>query len=89
MGTATITINKRRAKMNGLDVVYGSLVNDSSAGGDIATGLTTVETFMIIPAASTSTIPYVNETFPLSGGEVSVVTASDSLTYYWIAMGTV
>ncbi len=57
-------------------------------GGDIATGLTRVDMMLLQHSgASVATdAPAVTETFPLSGGDVTIVTTK-SADGYWLAIG--
>lgn len=72
-------------------MVWGTYTNGGSdTGGDIVTGLSTVETFFLQPkgASVIANNPVVNETLPLSnsGGTVTVVTTADE-DGYWEAKG--
>lgn len=61
-------------------IVYGTFANSGgSTGGDIKTGLTNCELlqFQHTGAAVVTNVPVVNETFPVAGGEVTVVTDAD------------
>jgi hypothetical protein len=61
-------------------VVYGTFANaDGSTGGDIATGLGVCEFFELqhTGAAVVTDMPVANETFPLVGGAVTIVTVAD------------
>lgn len=70
-----------------LRVVFGTYTNDTTSG-DIKTGLTTVLTMSITASGSAivADAPTINETFPLAGGDVTVINTS-SKTGYWIAYG--
>jgi hypothetical protein len=62
--------------------VYGAFTNaGGSTGGDVLTGLSKVESFIIqhTGAAVVANAPVVNETFPLinSTGAVTIVTDAD------------
>lgn len=72
-------------------IVWGTYTNGSGdTGGDIATGLSTVDYLDLQSKGSSviATAPVVNETFPLSNstGAVTVVTA-DNEDGYWFAFG--
>ena len=69
-------------------VVYGSWNGAAVATGEIATGLKRVESCAVwhSGAAVEAAAATVNETFPLAGGNVTVIcTAGD--TGYWLAIG--
>ena len=62
-------------------VVYGTFANaGGSTGGDIATGLDVCEniTLQHTGSAVVASAPVANETFPLAGGVVTVVTVADT-----------
>lgn len=63
--------------------------NGGSKGGDIATGLKICEILTLQPnaAAVSANASVVNETFPLSGGAVTIVTDADQVGY-WFAFGS-
>lgn len=70
-------------------IVYGSFTNGAGdSGGDIATGLNNVEMCMLTHsgAAAVASAPSINETFPLAGGDVTIVTTTGA-DGYWIAVG--
>ncbi len=71
-------------------VTYGTYTNSvgSGTGGDINTGLTTCELLVIIPSYSAvaGNAPVVNETFPVAGSAVTIVTDA-VMNGYWIAFG--
>lgn len=72
-------------------VLRGTYANDGgSTGGDVVTGLATVESFDIQPlaAAAIATQSVVNETFPLSNsnGAVTIVTSANE-SGIWEAKG--
>ena len=61
-------------------VVTGTFTNASgSTGGDIATGLNVCETILLqhTGSAVVTDKPVANETFPLAGGVVTIVTVAD------------
>jgi hypothetical protein len=68
-------------------VINGTFTNDSSSGGDIVTGLTSVETMALVHTGDTviSDVPTVNETMPCTG-TVSIVTVADK-NGTWEAVG--
>lgn len=70
-------------------VVIGTFASSSSGtGGDITTGLTNCDAFFLQPKGSavTANESVVNETFPLAGGVVTIVTDAD-LTGTFMAIG--
>lgn len=67
-------------------IVFGTFTNGvSDTGGEIATGLTTVDFFIPI-GSSLPLTAQVNETLPLASGTVTIVTDPD-LDGYWMAIG--
>jgi hypothetical protein len=70
-------------------VTRGTYTNGSGdTGGDIDTGLTVCEFIQLQPSGSSviATAPVVNETLPVAGSAVTVVTA-DNEDGYWRAEG--
>ena len=70
-------------------VVIGTFTNGSGdTGGDVKTGLNRVDVFIAQPTGSsvTSNQVTVNESFPLAGGDVTIVT-DDNVDGIWIAIG--
>jgi len=66
-------------------IVYGTFTNAaSSTGGDIVTGLTNCDA-LFLQSKGTAVIanaPVVNETFPVAGGSITIVTtANESGTF--------
>ena len=82
--TLTTTID-RRTVFGNLKIVIGHCANDST-GGDVATGLNNVELFIPVGLGAAAVEIGVNETFPLSGGDVTVVT-ENAIAFSWIAFG--
>jgi len=69
-------------------VVYGkSVISGDTNTGDVATGLSKVEILLPVVKGATQKGFSVNEDFPLSGGDVTVVTESNNQTFYWLAIG--
>lgn len=69
--------------------VFGTFANTSgSTGGDIATGLKSVSSITLqhTGTAVVASAPVANETFPLAGGNVTVVTVADT-SGVWVAEG--
>ena len=82
--TITTTII-RRSVFGNMKIVVGSCANDST-GGDVETGLNSVEAFCPTVLGGTIYGFSVNETFPLAGGAVTVVTQT-GIAFSWIAFG--
>lgn len=68
-------------------VMRGTFTNSTSSGGDIVTGLTTVENMSLTHTGDTviSDVPTANETFPCTG-TVTIVTVTDK-NGLWEAAG--
>lgn len=72
-----------------MKVVFGTYTNGSGdTGGDISTGLKRVYGFFLQPTSSSviASAPVVNESFPLAGGVVTIVT-TDNEDGIWTAYG--
>jgi hypothetical protein len=70
-------------------IVWGTYTNTGgSTGGDIATGLNKVDTIKLQPtgAAVVASAPSVNETLPLSSGDVTIVNTANEVGQ-WVAFG--
>ena len=69
-------------------IVYGTYDCNGVTGGDIATGLARVEGFFMQSqgTAVEANSAVVNETLPLNGGDVTIVTDSGD-TGFWLAIG--
>lgn len=73
--------------------VYGTWANTGgSTGGEVNTGLSTVESMLLTPkgTAVSASMPVVNETLPLAGsanGAMTIVTLAND-EGYWLAVGT-
>lgn len=68
---------------------FGTYTNGSGdTGGNINTGLRSCEFISLQPSGSSviATAPVVNETLPIAGSAVTVVTA-DNEDGYWMAIG--
>ncbi len=85
----TSTITDRTVFGNKM-VNFGTYTNSvgSGTGGDINTGLTMCEMLIIIPSYSAvaANAPVVNETFPVAGSAVTIVTDA-VMNGYWVAWG--
>ncbi len=70
-------------------VTWGTYTNtNSGTGGDIDTGLIVCESiqFSVKSNAAVVSVPGLNETLPVAGSAVTIVTAADEVGY-WRAMG--
>jgi len=79
----------RRTIIGNMRLVLGTYTNGSSdTGGNIDTGLRIVEFFAVQPTGSAvaSNASVVNESFPVSGGVITIVTDSGQ-DGVWIAIG--
>ena len=76
--TATVT---SKTVFGNKRIHSGTFVNDGgSTGGDITTGLGTLEQLILQHVASgvVASAPVVNETLPLAGGVATIVTVADT-----------
>lgn len=67
--------------MGNKKVIIGTFTNGGAdTGGDIETGLTQCDSIVLqqTGAAVVANAPVVNETFPVSGGAVTIVTDADA-----------
>ncbi len=70
-------------------VKWGTFTTSSTdTGGDISTGLTRVDMMLLqhSGSAAAADAPAITETFPLSGGDVTVIHTA-SADGYWLAIG--
>ncbi len=69
-------------------VVFGTFTSaGGSTGGDIKTGLARVDCiYMTASAAAVGNAPVANETFPLSSGDVTIISDANE-TGTWFAIG--
>lgn len=68
-------------------VNFGTFANASSTtGGDVNTGLRSCEMFFAIPGGSSAQEIAVNETLPVAGSAVTIVTEANA-SGYWMAIG--
>lgn len=70
-------------------IIYGTFTSSASGtGGDILTGLRVCESFTLTQKGSaiTTGAPVVNETFPVAGGAITIVTDADVVGTY-VAFG--
>ena len=79
-----------RSVMGNKRIAWGTYTSaSSSTGGDIDTGLELVESIMLTvksTAIQVSGGPVVNETLPIAGSAVTIVTVADGVGY-WLAIG--
>lgn len=71
-------------------LVTGTFTNGAGdTGGDITTGLSSVDFLLLQPSGSAvvATAAVVNETLPKSGGDVTIVSEAN-VDGNWLAMGT-
>lgn len=81
--TSTIT---DRSKMATKNVTWGTFTNDGgSTGGDVNTGLTVCDgLYLIKNGDAVDASQYaVNETLPVAGSAVTIVTTADVSGYWW------
>ena len=79
----------RDTVMGNMRIKWGTFTNTADEeGGDIKTGFT--RTHWLIPfhsgSAAVASAPVADETFPLSGGDVTIVTTANA-DGYWVACG--
>lgn len=87
--TSTINNNNIPNLAGVKKVVTGTFANDDgSTGGDIETGLRRIEYFALqhTGTAVVASAPVVNETFPTTVGNMTVVTVANT-SGVWIAYG--
>jgi len=85
--TTTITSEGRWPVGNRRIVQGRSVLSGGVATGDVVTGLNKVESFVPVVAAATQQGVAVNETLPLSSGDVTVVVETNDSTFDWTAIG--
>ena len=81
-----------KVSMGSKYATYGTYTNaDGSTGGDIKTGLSTVDFLKLQPGGSAAyaLAPSVNETFPLTGHTAVTVVNNANETGYWFAFGKI
>ena len=79
----------RETVFGNVRIKWGTFTTSSTeTGGDIETGLTRTHLLVVQQSGSsvTADAPVVNETFPLAGGDVTIVTTA-SADGYWLAIG--
>lgn len=83
------TRNTEEKPFGGAKLVFGTYTNSgSTTGGDISTGLSTVlAVYLQTTSSSVATnAPAVNESFPLTGGDVTIITDAGG-DGVWMALG--
>lgn len=83
----TTTITRRSIFGNMRIVIGSSVLSGGTNTGDIVTGLSRVEHISPATIGSSQKGFAVNETLPLSSGDVTIVTESNDATVNWIAFG--
>ncbi len=83
----TTTIAFRTVMGNKRVVAGKSVLSAGSTGGDVVTGMSRVESFIVTPEGGTQLGHSVDETLPLSGGNVTVEMETSNTTFYWEAKG--
>lgn len=84
----TSTISQRPTAQGNKRMSMGTFSCASVAGGDIDTGMRSCESLLLqgVSSAVLANAPVVNETLPVDGSEVTIVTDS-SAAGNWIAWG--
>ena len=83
------SITQRATSVGNKRMSYGEYISSGGGtGGDIDTGLRSCELIALTPfgAAVATNASVVNETFPVAGSAVTIVTDADQAGY-WIAWG--
>ena len=79
-----------RSVMGNRRMAWGTYTSaSSSTGGDIDTGLELVESMFLTVKATAIQVsggPVINETFPVDGSAITIVTVADGVGY-WYAVG--
>lgn len=85
--TIVTTINGKTVFGN-KRVHYGtSVISGDVATDDVVTGLTRVDSMTVVVKGGTQKGSAINETLPISGTDITVVTESNNQTFYWEAIG--
>lgn len=85
----TSTITSKTKIFGSMQKKWGTFTNTGgSTGGDINTGLTSVESINLTYSGSSvvASAPVVNETLPADGSAITIVTVADA-DGYWEAIG--
>ncbi len=64
-----------------------SVLSGGSSSGDVITGLRTIDVFIPTISGAAQQGISVNETFPLTNTDPTVVVETANSTFYWIAIG--
>lgn len=83
----TTTIISRTILGNKRTVIGKSVLSGDVATADVVTGMAYIESFQATIQGSSAKAIAVNESLPLSSGDVTVVTEDNNLTFYWEAKG--
>lgn len=89
MAFSNAVVAEGRTIMGDKRVVMGTFTNaGGDTGGDLDTGLSQIDCLMLTHTGSgtVASAPAVNETFPLSAGDPTIVTV-DGADGLWIAIG--
>lgn len=85
----TSVITEKNLIFGSKKIVYGTYTSDSgSTGGDIDTGLKSVQSINLQPTGSAviASAPVINETLPANGSAITIVTTADEVGT-WFAIG--
>ena len=85
--TIVNTIFSRTIFGNKRVVMGKSVISGGASGGDVVTGLDYVESFIPTISGASQQGCSVNETLPLSSGNVTIVVETADSTVYWEAKG--
>lgn len=79
---------RKRLMAGNIWLAWGTFTSSGgSTGGDIDTGLSTVEVFTAFNTAAPAAAPYADESFPLTDTDVSLVTGPNDVGV-WFALGS-
>ena len=77
-----------RGNLGNRKIVAGqSVLSGTTNTGDVTTGLNLVQAFFITVKGTAQQGSAVNETLPLSSGDVTAVVETNDSTFYWVAIG--
>lgn len=83
-----VTTISRRTVIGNMRMITGrSVLSGTTNTGDVATGLNRVEAFFLTEEGSTAKAVSVDETLPLEGGDVTIVSEDNDATVSWMAIG--
>ena len=85
---AIVSVDQFRLPAANRKIVCGeSVLSGGTNTGDVVTGLELVESFVVLTQTTAQKGFAVNETFPLSSGDVTVYSHSNDATFTWMAIG--